>query len=218
MLRTLSPTEEHGVALGFILSEQREVAAAITVSPEVTPRKEYLKLHVSNYEGKEDTSANSTLNVLTRACTGYQYKKMELESPPTDTSELISLPVMCWKRFAKDLYDGRIEQLCILSDCKRMTSEAEELRQLFVGSATESDDTLSGKTKQERFDEQSCKIRREHKDVLSDETPAEEVRDGFALNCFYMIFVHSRAVDEKKTCAWKWTAAWSQRLDAAKLG
>ncbi|OWY95040.1 hypothetical protein PHMEG_00035069 [Phytophthora megakarya] len=53
MLRTLSPTEQHGVALGFILSEQREVAAANTVSPEVTPRKEYLKLHVSNYESKE---------------------------------------------------------------------------------------------------------------------------------------------------------------------
>ncbi|OWZ07416.1 hypothetical protein PHMEG_00020193 [Phytophthora megakarya] len=53
MLRTLSPTEQHGVALGFILSEQREVAAADPVSPGVTPRKEYLKLHVSNYEGKE---------------------------------------------------------------------------------------------------------------------------------------------------------------------
>ncbi|OWZ14782.1 hypothetical protein PHMEG_00011682 [Phytophthora megakarya] len=39
MLRTLSPTQQHGVN---------------TVSPGVTPRKEYLKLHVSNYEGKED--------------------------------------------------------------------------------------------------------------------------------------------------------------------
>ncbi|OWZ08776.1 hypothetical protein PHMEG_00018627, partial [Phytophthora megakarya] len=53
MLRTLSPTEQHGVALGFILSEQCEVAAVNTVSPGVTPRNEYLKLHVSNYEGKE---------------------------------------------------------------------------------------------------------------------------------------------------------------------
>ncbi|OWZ04371.1 hypothetical protein PHMEG_00023736 [Phytophthora megakarya] len=52
MLRTLSRTEQHSVALGFILSEQREVAAAITVSPGVTPRKEHLKLHVSSYEGK----------------------------------------------------------------------------------------------------------------------------------------------------------------------
>ncbi|OWY97913.1 reverse transcriptase [Phytophthora megakarya] len=100
---------------------------------------------------------------------------MELENPPTVTSELISLPVMSWKRFAKDLYDGRIEQLCILSDCERMTSETKELGQLFAGSPTESDDTLSGKTKQERFNEQSCKILREHMVVLSDGTPAEEV-------------------------------------------
>ncbi|OWZ08427.1 LOW QUALITY PROTEIN: reverse transcriptase [Phytophthora megakarya] len=48
--------------------------------------------------------AVETLNVLTRACTGYQYKKMELENPPTDMSELTSLPVMSWKRFAKDLF------------------------------------------------------------------------------------------------------------------
>ncbi|OWZ11047.1 Pol Polyprotein [Phytophthora megakarya] len=33
---------------------------------------------------------------------GPVYKKMELESPPTDTSKLTSLPVMSWKRFAKD--------------------------------------------------------------------------------------------------------------------
>ncbi|OWZ01314.1 reverse transcriptase, partial [Phytophthora megakarya] len=99
-------------------------------------------------------TAVETLNVLTRACTGYQYKKMELENPPTDTSELISLPVMSWKRFAKDLYDGRIEQLCILSDRERMTSEAEELRQLFADSATE-----------------------KHKDVLPDEIPAELPQD-----------------------------------------
>ncbi|OWZ07238.1 reverse transcriptase [Phytophthora megakarya] len=82
---------------------------------------------------------------------------------------------MSWKRFAKDLNDGRIEQLCILSDWERMTSKAEELIQLFAGSPTESDDTLSGKAKQERFNEQNCKILREHMDVLSDGTPAEEV-------------------------------------------
>ncbi|OWY93146.1 reverse transcriptase [Phytophthora megakarya] len=131
------------------------------------------------------TMAVETLNVLTRACTGYQYEKMELENPPTDASELISLPVMSWKRFAKD-YDGRIEQLCILSERERMTSEAEELRQLFAGSATESEDTLSAKTKKERFEEQSWdslklspyyEILREHKDVLPDEIPAELPQD-----------------------------------------
>ncbi|OWY97560.1 LOW QUALITY PROTEIN: reverse transcriptase [Phytophthora megakarya] len=71
------------------------------------------------------------------------YRKMEWANPPTDTSESTSLPVMGWKRFAKDLYDGRIEQLCILSDRERMTSKAEELGQLFAGSATESEDTLN---------------------------------------------------------------------------
>ncbi|OWY92769.1 LOW QUALITY PROTEIN: reverse transcriptase [Phytophthora megakarya] len=93
--------------------------------------------------------AVETLNVLTRTCTGT------LENPPTDTSELTSLPVMSWKRFAKSLYHGRIEQLCILSERERMTSEAEELRQLFAGSATESEDTLSAKTKKEHFEEQT---------------------------------------------------------------
>ncbi|OWY99319.1 hypothetical protein PHMEG_00029689 [Phytophthora megakarya] len=53
MLRTLSPTEEHGVALGFIIREQHEVASAKPVSPRETPRKEYLKLRVSYYMGRE---------------------------------------------------------------------------------------------------------------------------------------------------------------------
>ncbi|KAG4041651.1 hypothetical protein PC123_g22841 [Phytophthora cactorum] len=46
MLRTLSPTEQHGVALGFIVKEQRDPAAA------TTPRVQSLKLHVSNYVRK----------------------------------------------------------------------------------------------------------------------------------------------------------------------
>ncbi|OWY99618.1 LOW QUALITY PROTEIN: hypothetical protein PHMEG_00029352 [Phytophthora megakarya] len=53
MLGTLSPTEQHGVALGFIMREQREVASAKPVSPGETPRKEHLKLRVSNYMGRE---------------------------------------------------------------------------------------------------------------------------------------------------------------------
>uniref|UniRef100_H3GTE7 Reverse transcriptase domain-containing protein n=1 Tax=Phytophthora ramorum TaxID=164328 RepID=H3GTE7_PHYRM len=47
MLRTLSPTEQHGVALGFIVKEQRETAARTSVSPSATPRGESLKLHVA---------------------------------------------------------------------------------------------------------------------------------------------------------------------------
>ncbi|KAG2825406.1 hypothetical protein PC118_g8944 [Phytophthora cactorum] len=55
-------------------------------------------------------------------------------------------------RFAKDLYDGRIEQICILSELERMKSEADELWQFHAASTTESEDTLSAKTKKERFD------------------------------------------------------------------
>ncbi|OWY99546.1 hypothetical protein PHMEG_00029435 [Phytophthora megakarya] len=137
---------------------------------------------MSTGQTQEPTVAVETLNVLTRTCTGYQYEKMELENPPTDTSALTSLPVMSWKRFAKDMYDGHIERLCILSDRERTTSEAEKLRQLFAGSATESEDTLSAKTKKESFEEQSWdslksspyyEILREHRDVLPDKIPAE---------------------------------------------
>ncbi|KAG2877617.1 hypothetical protein PC115_g23320 [Phytophthora cactorum] len=128
------------------------------------------------------TSSVETLNVLTRTRTGLQYRSMQLENPPTSASELTSLPAMSWMRFAKDLYDGRIEQICILSDLERMKSEAEELRQLHAASTTESEDTLSAKTKKERFDGQSWDspsaspfydVLREHKDVLPDEIPAE---------------------------------------------
>ncbi|KAG3054110.1 hypothetical protein PC121_g16459 [Phytophthora cactorum] len=40
ILRTLSPTEQHGVALGFIVKEQRDAAAATTTtaSSGTTPR------------------------------------------------------------------------------------------------------------------------------------------------------------------------------------
>ncbi|GMF21084.1 unnamed protein product [Phytophthora fragariaefolia] len=53
MLHTLSPTEQQGVALGFIKEEQREVAARATVSTPSTPRVGSLKLHVNSYVGRE---------------------------------------------------------------------------------------------------------------------------------------------------------------------
>ncbi|KAG2777004.1 hypothetical protein Pcac1_g12620 [Phytophthora cactorum] len=75
----------------------------------------------------DTTSSVETLNVLTRTRTGLQYRSMEMENPPTSASELTLLSAMSWMRFAKDLYDGRIEQICILSDLERMKSKAEEL-------------------------------------------------------------------------------------------
>ncbi|OWZ00633.1 reverse transcriptase [Phytophthora megakarya] len=84
----------------------------------------------------------------------HKHKTLRKSRSRTET-----LQVMSWKRFAKDLYDGRIDQLCNLLDRERMTSEAEELRQLFAGSATESEDTLK------------------HRDVLTDEIPAELPQD-----------------------------------------
>ncbi|GMF59272.1 unnamed protein product [Phytophthora fragariaefolia] len=102
---------------------------------------------------------------------------MALESPTTLASELTSLPAMSWKRFARDLHDGRIEQICILSDVERMKSEAEELTQL----VTEGADALSAKSKKERFDEHSWdslkssplyEVLRGYNDVLPDDIPA----------------------------------------------
>ncbi|GMF54773.1 unnamed protein product [Phytophthora fragariaefolia] len=69
-----------------------------------------------------------TLSVLTRTDTGLQYRKMALESPPTLASELTSLPAMNSKRFALDLHDGHIKQICILSDVEGMKCEAVELK------------------------------------------------------------------------------------------
>ncbi|KAG2994858.1 hypothetical protein PC121_g23165 [Phytophthora cactorum] len=48
MLRTLSPTEQHRVALGFIVKEQQDAAAATatTASSGMTPREQSLKLYV----------------------------------------------------------------------------------------------------------------------------------------------------------------------------
>ncbi|KAG3006042.1 hypothetical protein PC121_g18110 [Phytophthora cactorum] len=46
ILRTLSPTEQHGVALGFIVEEQRD-ATTTTASSGTTPRVQSLKLHVN---------------------------------------------------------------------------------------------------------------------------------------------------------------------------
>ncbi|KAG3123058.1 hypothetical protein PI124_g24277 [Phytophthora idaei] len=134
----------------------------------------------------DTTSSVETLNVLAWTRTGLQYWSMEMENPPTSALELTSLPAMSWMRFAKDLYDGRIEQICILSDLERMKSEAEELRQLHAVSTTESEDTLSAKRKKERFDGQSWDslkaspfydVLREHKDALPDEIPADLPQD-----------------------------------------
>ncbi|KAG6610909.1 reverse transcriptase [Phytophthora cinnamomi] len=127
-----------------------------------------------------------TLSVLTRTDTGFQYQEKELANPPTRASELTSLPAMSWKRFTRDLHDGCIEQVCVLSDSERTESESEELRQLFMGSTTESEDTLSAKTKRERFKEQGWdslksspyyELLREYKDVLPEEIPAELPQD-----------------------------------------
>ncbi|KAE8996958.1 hypothetical protein PR001_g19712, partial [Phytophthora rubi] len=96
--------------------------------------------------------------------------------------ELTSLPVTSWRRFARDLHDGRIEQICILSDVERMKCEAEELKQLVA----EGVDALSAKSKKERFDEQSWdslksspfyEVLRGYRDVLPDDIPAELPQD-----------------------------------------
>ncbi|KAE8958780.1 hypothetical protein PR002_g30757 [Phytophthora rubi] len=139
-------------------------------------------LAVSAGKTQELETTVETLSVLTRTNTGLQYKKMKLENPPILASELTSLPVTSWRRFARDLHDGRIEPICILSDVERMKCEAEELKQLVA----EGVDTLSAKSKKERFDEQSWdsmksspfyEVLREYRDVLPDDIPAELPQD-----------------------------------------
>ncbi|GMF56255.1 unnamed protein product [Phytophthora fragariaefolia] len=76
-----------------------------------------------------------TLSILTRTNTGRQYWKMELESPPTLAPEFSSPSAVSWNRFARVLHDGRIEQICILSDVERKKCEAEELKQLVTEGA-----------------------------------------------------------------------------------
>ncbi|KAG2889274.1 hypothetical protein PC117_g24726 [Phytophthora cactorum] len=114
-------------------------------------------------QASDTTSSVETLNVLTRTRTGLQYRSMEMENPPTSASELTSLPAMSWMRFANDLYDGRIEQICILSDLERMKSEAEELKQLHAANSLKASPFYD--------------VLREHKDVLPDEIPAELPQD-----------------------------------------
>ncbi|KAI9985388.1 hypothetical protein PInf_004742 [Phytophthora infestans] len=100
---------------------------------------------------------------------------MQLEIPPTNASELTSLVAMDYMRFAKDLYDERIEQM--------VESEVEDLRQLHTGDTAESKDTLSARTKKQCFDEQSWDslksipfydVLLEHKDVLPEEIPQDK--------------------------------------------
>ncbi|KAE8967779.1 hypothetical protein PR001_g27995 [Phytophthora rubi] len=70
MLRTLSPTEQHGVPLCFIMNKQRETAARATVSTSSTPRVESLKLHVNSYVGREGESLLRWLVEVDTAITG----------------------------------------------------------------------------------------------------------------------------------------------------
>ncbi|KAI9981398.1 hypothetical protein PInf_009150 [Phytophthora infestans] len=119
-----------------------------------------------------------TLDVLTLTLTGLQYRSMQLENSPTSASKLTSIPVTGWMRFAKDLYDERIEQICILSSI--------EMRQPHAASTAESKYTPSVKTKKQRCDEQcwdSLKLSPfydvllEHKDVLPEEIPVKLSQD-----------------------------------------
>ncbi|KAI9982679.1 hypothetical protein PInf_008660 [Phytophthora infestans] len=89
---------------------------------------------------------------------------------------------MGWMRFSKDLYGGCIGQVCILSDIERVESETEELGQLNVANTAESKDTISAKTKKQRFDEPSrdtlkmspfYDVLRERKNVIPEAIPWE---------------------------------------------
>uniref|UniRef100_H3H3A2 Reverse transcriptase n=1 Tax=Phytophthora ramorum TaxID=164328 RepID=H3H3A2_PHYRM len=177
-LSTTGPGQEETRGAGLRTRSERRKRAKLRKSRSGT---ETLQA-VSAGQTQELETTVETLSVLTRTSIGLQYKKMRLENPPTLASELMSLPVTSWKRFARELHDGRIEQICILSDVERMTCEAEELNQLI----SEGADALSAKSKKERFDEQGWdslkaspfyKVLCEYKDVLPDDIPAELLQD-----------------------------------------
>uniref|UniRef100_H3GEC2 Integrase catalytic domain-containing protein n=1 Tax=Phytophthora ramorum TaxID=164328 RepID=H3GEC2_PHYRM len=171
-LSTAGPGQEETRGAGLRTRSERRKRAKLR-----KPRSGTETLQaVSAGQTQELEPTVESLSVLTRTSIGLQYKKMRLENPPTLASELMSLPVTSWKRFARELHDGRIEQICILSDVERVTCETEELRQLI----SEGADALSAKSKKERFDEQgwdslkagpfarSCPLPREQVKAIDD--------------------------------------------------
>ncbi|GMF68392.1 unnamed protein product [Phytophthora fragariaefolia] len=98
MLRTLSPTEQDGVALGFIMKEQREVAARVTVSTPSTPRVESLKLHVNSYVGRE---GEPLLRWLVEADTAITARRI------VDPLSKVAFAMSCLGRRARSWAYGR---------------------------------------------------------------------------------------------------------------
>ncbi|KAE8978781.1 hypothetical protein PR002_g24612 [Phytophthora rubi] len=177
-LSAAGPGQNKTRGTGFRTRSERRKGAKLRKSRSGTEAL----LAVSTRQTQELETTVETLSVLTRTNTGLQYKKMKLENPPTLASELTSLPVTSLRLFARDLHDGRIEQICILSDIERMKCEAEELKQLVAAGV----DAHSAKSKKERFDEQSWdslklspfyEVLREYRDVLPDDIPAELLQD-----------------------------------------
>ncbi|KAE8898343.1 hypothetical protein PF010_g26627 [Phytophthora fragariae] len=177
-LSTAGPGQNKKRGTGFRTRRERRKRAKLRKSRSGTEAL----LAVSAGQTQELETTVETLSVLTRTNTGLQFKKMKLGNPPTLASELTSLPVTNWRHFARDLHDGRTEQIGILSGVVRMKCEAEELKQLVA----EGVDALSAKSKKERFDEQSWdslrsspfyEVLREYRDVLPDDIPAELPQD-----------------------------------------
>ncbi|GMF19201.1 unnamed protein product [Phytophthora fragariaefolia] len=73
MLRKLPPTEQHGVALGFIMKKQRQAAARATASTPSTPRVASLKRHVNSNVGREGEPLLCWLVEVDTAITGRRY-------------------------------------------------------------------------------------------------------------------------------------------------
>ncbi|KAE8903198.1 hypothetical protein PF003_g13105 [Phytophthora fragariae] len=125
-LSVAGPRQNKTRGTGFRTRSERRKRAKLRKSRSGTEAL----LALSAGQTQELETTVETLSVLTRTNTGLQYEKMKLENPPTLASELTSLPVTSWRRFARDLHDGRIEQICILSDVERMKCEEEVLKQL----------------------------------------------------------------------------------------
>uniref|UniRef100_H3H8R9 Reverse transcriptase n=1 Tax=Phytophthora ramorum TaxID=164328 RepID=H3H8R9_PHYRM len=181
-------------AAGLHDEAARDQAGLERVRPRVEPVGEYKEQLSTAGPGQEETRGAGLRTRSERRKRAKLYKSRsgtetlqavsagQTQELETTVETLSALTLTSWKRFARDLHDGRIEQICILSDVERMTSEAEELNQLI----SEGADALSAKSTKERFDEQGWdslkanpfyKVLREYKDVLPDDIPVELPQD-----------------------------------------
>ncbi|CAI5723206.1 unnamed protein product [Peronospora destructor] len=132
-----------------------------------------------------DAPASALVNVIEYADGAPQRRRvLEVASPPRDASSITRLPGLSWKYFLRDLKDGGIEQVCLITD--------EAIDSTFAvsdGELPSRQPSAEPKSaREERFATQSWNalresgnpvydIAREYADVFLDKMPAELATD-----------------------------------------